>query len=148
AHERSVTARNASDVARQRDEFETERRTFAARAEERMQQSLREFARELERRAAESGAQRARVTPAQSALLSRTLEEMRRDLGIKPEERTPEDDGALKPDDRVRVLSLSQDGTVVEDYGETVLVAIGPMKTVVKKSDVSRRGRSPVDRKR
>ena len=34
--------------------------------------------------------------------------------------------------------TLHTDGTVVEDYGETVLIAIGAMKTVVQKSDVER----------
>jgi DNA mismatch repair protein MutS2 len=53
------------------------------------------------------------------------------------------------PDDHVRVLSFGQDGTVIADNGDTVLVAIGPMKTVVPKSDVQRRAlRQPFDKLR
>ena len=36
---------------------------------------------------------------------------------------------------------------MVEDYGDTLLVSIGVMKTVVPKSDVQRRGRSAADKK-
>jgi DNA mismatch repair protein MutS2 len=106
-----------------------------------MQQSLREFTMELQRRAAESEAKRPRVTASQSALLSRTADDMRRSLGVTNESQreAKPDDGTFEPNDPVRIVSLRQDGTVVEDYGDTVLIAIGPMKTVVKKSDVQRR---------
>lgn len=145
--ERSDVARESADLRTERARLDAERRTFGDRAEERMQQALREFMREMEKRAAEQRAARPKVTQAQSSMLSKSVEAMRRDLGIRPEERAPEDDGTYAANDRVRVLSLRQDGTVVEDYGDTLLVAIGPMKTVVKKSDVQRRGRSPADRK-
>ncbi len=36
----------------------------------------------------------------------------------------------------MHVVSLGSDGDVAEDYGATVLVAIGSMKTVVSKKDV------------
>jgi len=38
----------------------------------------------------------------------------------------------------VFIRTLRQNGNVVEDYGDTVLVAIGPMKTVVQKRDLER----------
>lgn len=148
SRERAIVARDMQSLGHERERFESERRTFADRAEERMQQSLREFMRELERRAAEQQASRPKVTQAQSALLSKSLEEMRRDLGIKPQTQAAQaGDGPLESGDRVRILSLRQDGTVVETYDDTVLVAIGPMKTVVKKGDVERRGRTAADRK-
>ncbi len=140
-NERRAAERERGSLANDRERFEAERRAFAERAEERMQQSLREFTQELQRRAATAQAKRARVTASQSALLSRTAEEMRRALGITNEldgaQRS--EDGMLQRNEPVRIVSLRQDGAVVEDYGDNVLVAIGPMKTVVKKSDVQRR---------
>ena len=148
AAERRGLAVSAHSLDQDRLRFEAERRSFSERAEARMQQSLREFMSELQRRAAESSAGRPKVTNAQSVLLSRTVDAMRRDLGVRPEERTTHDDGTLAPGDAVRLLTLEQDGSVVEDYGETVLVAIGPMKTVVKKSDVQRTSRREAARNR
>ncbi len=136
--ERRAAERERGGLAADRERFEAERRAFADRAEETMQRSLREFATELERRAAAAEAKRPKVTAAQSALLSRTADEMRRALGVTNDSgahETPED-GAFEPNDPIRILSLRQDGTVVEDYGDTILAAVGPMKTVVKKSDV------------
>jgi DNA mismatch repair protein MutS2 len=102
----------------------------------------------LQRRADENAAARPRVTRTQSELLTKTLEQMRRDLGIKDRAaEAPADDGVMQPGDRVRIHSLRQDGTVVEDYGDTVQVAIGPMKTVVKKSDLERRGRNVAEKR-
>ncbi len=128
--------------------LEKERRQFADTAEARMQSALRDFSNELARRASEQRSARPRVTPSQSALLQRTLDEMRRDLGVKPEAAEATDDGTFAPDERVRIVSFNQDGTVIADNGDSVLVAIGPMKTVVSKSDVRRRGRSDADRAR
>ena len=147
--ERRAAERERGGLAGDRERFEAERRAFAERAEERMQQSLREFTAELQRRAASAEAKRPRVTASQSALLSRTAEEMRRALGVTNEQREQKpDDGVFQPNDPVRITSLRQDGTVVEDYGDTVLVAIGPMKTVVKKNDVQKIPHRQADAKR
>jgi DNA mismatch repair protein MutS2 len=135
-------------LQRDRGALDAERREFGARAEARMQQSLRDFVAELSRRAEATERARPKVTSSQAGLLASTIADIHRDLGIRPEERTASDDAPYRADDRVRVLSLAQDGTVVEDYGDTLLVSIGVMKTVVPKSDVQRRGRSPVDKKR
>jgi DNA mismatch repair protein MutS2 len=72
---------------------------------------------------------------------------MHNDLGIRPEQPASVDTGAFAPGDTVRIASLRQDGSVIEDYGDSVLVAIGPMKTVVKKAEVSRRGAAAPARK-
>ena len=146
SRERAHSDRLQENLRSRTEALERERRQFAETAESRMQDALREFSTELARRAAESRSARSKVTPSQSALLQRTLDEMRRDLGVKPEVAQTVDESAFAPDDRVRVLSFGQDGTVISDNGDSLLIAIGPMKTVVPKSDVQRRGRSDADR--
>jgi DNA mismatch repair protein MutS2 len=130
-------ARERERLQRERAAFETQRRSFGEKADERVGQALRDFVRELERRQAESGRTRAKVTPSQSALLAQTLDAIHRDLGIEPEApAAAEGNGTFEPGDSVYVTSLRQNGTVAEDYGETLLIAIGPMKTVVRKTEV------------
>ena len=120
--------------------LERERREFAEKAEARMHESLRSFTEELARRS-EERERRPRVTAGQSALLQRTIDEMRRDLRIKPQRAgEPAQTGKFEEGDQVRVLSFDQDATVIADNGDSLLVAIGPMKTVVRKNDVRRRG--------
>jgi DNA mismatch repair protein MutS2 len=127
----------------ERTALDAQRRDFGANAEERMQQALRDFVRELQRRAAERPSARPKASASQAALLAQTVEAMRRDLGIHPEAASSGDDGTFAPDEGVHVVSLQQDASVVEDYGDTVLLAIGPMKTVVKKADLRRREHAP-----
>ncbi len=127
----------------ERAELETQRRRFAARAEERLQQSLRDFVRELQRRAAESGSdserkRKGKVSSSQAALLAQTIEAMRRDLGIVADEGQGSDDRAFAPGERVRIVSLNQEGVVAEDYDDRLLVSVGSMKMLVEKSDVRR----------
>ncbi len=132
-------------LRRERGELDAERRRFGSRAEDRLQQSLRDFVRELQRRAQELGGERGRkgkVTPSQAALLTQTIEAMRRDLGIRPSEGEIVDEGAFAPGDRVRILSLNQEGVVAEDWDERLLVSVGSMKMMVEKSDVRREGRA------
>ncbi|MEO6836286.1 MAG: Smr/MutS family protein [Candidatus Tumulicola sp.] len=145
--QRRTASREVEALARDRVGFDSERRSFGAKADERMAQALRDFARELQRRADAAAPARPKVSPSQAALLSETIEAMHRDLGIRPEEPAPGDDGTYAADEGVLVLSLGQDGAVVEDYGDTLLIAIGPMKTVVKKDDVRRRGPTPVHKR-
>jgi len=126
--------------------LERERRSFAESATTRLQQTLREFAQRLS--ASRPGEPRAqpKVTRGQAELLQRTLEDMHQDLGLshpeesKDPERSRRVAGELSDGDTVRIVSLGQDGTVIADNGDSVLVAIGPMKTVVPKSDVRRIG--------
>jgi DNA mismatch repair protein MutS2 len=147
---RRAAGREVEGLRRERASVDLDRRTFGAKADERLQQALRDFARELQRRADAGGRPaRPKVSASQAALLSQTIDAMHRDLGIRPaEEADPGDDGTFAPDERVRILSLDQDAGVVEDYGESLLVAIGPMKTVVKKTDVRRSGSPAPARKR
>ena len=153
ARERSHVGKLQENLRSRTDALEKERREFADAAEARMQQTLRDFSTELARRAAERQQQhaKARVTPGQSALLQRTIDQMRRDIGVKAGPAAAGDSpepAALAEGDLVRVASLNSDGTVIADNGDSVLVAIGAMKTVVAKSDVHRRGRSTEEKAR
>ncbi len=141
--ERRELAGERDLVARDRASLDAERRRFGSGAEERLQQALRDFVRELQRRSAESGFDRtrtrkARVTPSQTALLGQTIEAIHRDLGIRPEEERASDERTYAPGDRVRILSVNQEGVVAEDWDERLLVSIGSMKMMVDKSDVRR----------
>ncbi|MBV8530345.1 MAG: Smr/MutS family protein, partial [Candidatus Eremiobacteraeota bacterium] len=141
-HERREVTSELQRLQQERGELENERRRFSTRAEEHLQQSLRDFVRELQRRAAESGAseraRRGKVTPAQTALLAQTIDAMRRELGVGSEQHADEGAAGYAAGDRVRVLSLDQQGIVAEDWGERLLVSIGSMKVMVERSDLRR----------
>jgi DNA mismatch repair protein MutS2 len=141
--ERRDVAGERELVARDRAGLDAERRRFGSGAEERLQQALRDFVRELQRRSAELGSdqtrtRKARVTPSQTALLGQTIEAIHRDLGIRPEEERASNERTYAPGDRVRILSVNQEGVVAEDWDERLLVSIGSMKMMVDKSDVRR----------
>lgn len=116
------------------ESLERERRSFAQNADARLRETLREFAANL---AAHGALKAPKVTRGQAELLQRTLDELHRDLGM-----TSSDAGGapaardFAQGDAVRVLSLAQDGSVVADNGDNVLVAVGPMKMMVSKSDL------------
>ena len=151
--------RSLEDNARRRGEtLDRERRELAKNADARLAEALRQFTAELEKRAAERGERAARapkVTQGQADLLARTLDQMHRDLGLPrhPERVDPrhadlgdrhaelvEAQRALAPGDRVHVTSWDQDGTVIEDLGESVLVQVGAMRLTVTKSELRRKG--------
>ena len=142
--ERRDVGRELEGVRRDRGEFDLERRRFAAQAEERLAQSLRDFARELQRRASQLGSDRSarkpKVTPSQAALLAQTVKAMREDLGIRPIDADTPENVSYSTGDRVRILSLDQEGIVAEDWDERLLVSVGSMKMMVEKSDVRREG--------
>jgi DNA mismatch repair protein MutS2 len=129
--ERRAAARERELLQQDRGEFDAERSRFGTRAEERLQQGLRDFARELHGR---------KVTRSQTRLLGETVEAMRRDLGIRPQNPDETAEGAYSPGERVRILSLNQEGVVAEDWDERLLVSVGSMKMMVEKSDVRREG--------
>ena len=139
--------RTLEDNARRRGEaLERERRDLAKSADARFAEALRHFTAELERRAAERGDRGARppkVTQGQADLLARTLDDMHRELGLETRPQRPREDETPTPitaGDRVHVTSWEQDGTVLEDLGESALVQIGAMRMTVPKSDLRRRG--------
>jgi DNA mismatch repair protein MutS2 len=147
AEERRREALETSRLQSERATLDAQRRAFGEKAEERMQQALRDFVRELQERAEGRRAARPKVTPSQAGLLAQTIDAMRRDLGITNEPPEATGDGTYAPGERVRALSLRQEGDVVEDFGESLLLSIGPMKTVVKKDDVRRVAATPSRRK-
>lgn len=138
--EREHVDRLQQNLRSRTDALERQRREFADVAETRMQQALRDFSTELARRTPEQSA-KPKVTPAQSALLQRTIDQMRRDLGIRHQTQpgsSERERGAFENGEHVHVLSYGQDGTVIADNGETLLVAMGAMKTVVARTDLRR----------
>ena len=135
-------------TARGRSEsLERERRKLAREAEQRLTHALREFTAELQRRGFERAPARQRVTAGQSALLGRVLEDVHRDPGLTPAPApapaTPAGargakvaKPAIAVGDTVALETLGGEGTVIDDYGDTLLVAMGAMKTVVAKTQV------------
>lgn len=140
ARERVHVDRLQENVRSRAEALDRERREFADRAEARMQEALRQFSAELSRRAAEGAQVRPKISASQSALLQRTVEEMHRSLGITPQRSEQTRSGPFNAGDRVRVLSFGQDATVIADNGDSVLVSMGAMKTVVPKADVAAAG--------
>jgi DNA mismatch repair protein MutS2 len=142
--------RSLEDNARRRAEaLDRERRELAKKADAQLADALRQFSAELARRQAEAERTRGagdrsrgpRVTAGQADLLARTLDQMHEELGLRPEPAAADEtaDG-VAPGDRVRVVSWNQDGSVIEDLGDNVLVQMGAMRLTVPKSDVRRTG--------
>ena len=139
--------RSLEDNARRRAEtLERERRELAKRADAEIADTLRRFTAELERRAAERserGARAPRVTPGQADLLARTLDQMHRELGLEERPQRAREGETPQPvaaGDRVHVASWDQDGTMLEDLGDSALVQMGAMRLTVPKSELRRRG--------
>lgn len=142
--------RALEEGARKRiDVLERERRELAKRAEAQLAAALRNFSVELERRAADRGdrSRAPRITRGQSELLGRTIEEMRKGLGISPaapvarpapEREAPAPVAPLAVGDRVHVHSLDTEGVVVEVLGNDLMLQLGALRMTVPKSDVSR----------
>jgi len=137
--ERERVARIEASARANAEALERERRTFARQADERLGRALREFTAELQRRNRDR-AGRPKVTSGQASLLGRVLDEVHQDLGIESgpaaQDPAPVDTrrAPVVVGDRVHVATLGSEGVVVDDYGDSVLVAIGAMKTVVPKN--------------
>lgn len=136
--ERIALARTQAELRAQSEHLEDERRRLVQQAEERLTSRLREFGRELEQR--EGHRRGGRVTRGQSELLTRTIDEMRRELGLNREAEVRAASASVSPGDRVRVTSLGAEGTVVEDYGDAAAVTVGAMRVVVPKTELIPRG--------
>ncbi len=91
------------------------------------------------------------MTPGQADLLARTLDQMHRDLGLDARPQRPREGEAPQPiaaGDRVHVTSWEQDGTVLEDLGESALVQIGAMRLTVPKARAAPPRRAPGPQRR
>jgi DNA mismatch repair protein MutS2 len=136
ARERVRLEQLEADAKRRVDQLESERRSFARDADQRLTTALREFVRDLERHSNER--RRAKVTPSQNAALGRAIDQLHRDLGIGAQTRDAQRAENVRIGDRVIVGSLEQEGTVValdEPNGEAV-VQVGPMRTTVPRDDL------------
>ena len=145
-----VHLRTLEDNARRRAEvLERERRELARAAEAKLADALRTFSAELERRSGGRG--RGRVTSGQSELLSRTIGDMHRDLGLDRipavDKRDPNAIAPIQIGDRVFVASLEQEGTVSAIDDDSAVVSIGSMRMTVERDDLRRRGGPPRERK-
>jgi DNA mismatch repair protein MutS2 len=138
ARERGALARLRGELQEKIGALEAERRKVLQQAEERLAQRLRDFSRELDERS--SRGRGGRVTRGQSELLARTIEEMRRELGLERAGEARNEPSILALGDRVHVASLNQEGIVVEDYGDAAAVSVGAMRIVVPKVELVRRG--------
>lgn len=137
ARDRAHVERLQGNLRSRADALERERRSFAEAAQTRLTQTLRDFSQQL----GERDRVPRKVTRGQSELLNKTLEDMRRDLGISDVPAAPTANaGPLAAGDLVRVGSLGQDASVISDNGDTVLVALGALRTVVRRADVRRIG--------
>ena len=156
-------ARSRSDLTDERDRLERERQhlivlqdalrqrtralrdeqhAFGEQAAERLRQALVDFSTELQRRE-DAKTAAPRVTASQSALLSRVLDELHRDLGVSPERVEESLAGRFEAGQRVHVLSLNKDAEVLADGGDHLLIAVGAMRTTVPKRDVRLIGDAP-----
>jgi DNA mismatch repair protein MutS2 len=136
AKERDHLSKLQDNARRRSEALERERRKLADEAEERLTRTLRDFAAELERRSKDRAPARARVTPGQSALLGHVLDEVHSELGLRPAPAGAATAPSISIGDTVNVASLGGEGTVVDDYGDNALVAVGSMKAVVSKREL------------
>ena len=150
ARDRAQVRMLEDQVRKRGDALERERRDIAQRGETQLATALRSFTSELEARAAARGdrGRGGRVTRGQSELLARTIDDVRAGLGIGAGRATPEATPSvpLAPGDRVRVLSLEREGTVVDVFGGDVMVQLGALRMSVPRDDLRRAGRGPATR--
>jgi DNA mismatch repair protein MutS2 len=147
ARARTAAEQREGEARRAREALDRERAALVEKAQEQLTKALRDFVAELARRAAEN-ASRPKVTASQSALMDRSIAAMRRDLGIVPGTPGAAPSDALAVGDRVHVASYDKEGVLAEDYGESALVALGALKTVVPKSELKRLGGPRVEKQR
>ncbi len=139
ARERSALLIQRESLQRDRAAFDAQRQAFALRADETLRKTVREFLDDVQAKAREREQVRAKLTSGQASAMDRAAAQIRATLGI--DEATQHDvvapDAPLTAGLRVRSTSLHSDGEVVEDYGDRVLIALGAMKTVVPKGDLT-----------
>ncbi|MGH7728037.1 MAG: endonuclease MutS2 [Vulcanimicrobiaceae bacterium] len=141
--ERAALAAREAEARAQGEALARERKRLAGEAETRLSRALREFAQELERRGRTST--RARISAGEASLYERTLAGLRDELGVADApEAQRERPAQFAVGTRVFVPSLEREGEITDDLGETLQVAIGPMKTVVPKAAVRAAGTRPL----
>ncbi len=147
ASQRVDAERRESEARSAKEALDRERVALAEKAQEQMSKALRDFVAELQRRASEN-ASRPKVTSSQSALMDRSIEAMRRELGIVPAAASVPSANTFSVGDRVHVASFDREGIFAEDYGDSALIALGSLKTVVPKAELKRLGGPRVEKAR
>ncbi len=147
AAQRMAAERRESEARSTKEALDRERSSLAEKAQEQMSKALRDFVAELQRRATEN-AGRPKVTSSQSALMDRSIEAMRRELGIVPAPASAPSTNTFSVGDRVHVASFDREGVFAEDYGDSALIALGALKTVVPKGELKRLGGPRVEKAR
>jgi DNA mismatch repair protein MutS2 len=136
---RAQTGRLEQQLVDQAAAFQRERKQFENRAAAVLDDAVRQVRAELMERAAQSGEsrRRQRVGSAPGADLDKTLEDMRKSLGLQ--HAAPDDPAArqLRQGDRVHVRSFGAPGVVSELYDRDALVTMGSVKVVVPRSELS-----------
>ena len=116
--------------------FERERLQFQRRAAAVLDDTVRQVRAELMERAARSGESRRRQSGAAAPApdLQKTLEDMRKSLGLQAA--APDDPARrdLQPGDRVYVRDFDATGVISELYERDALVAMGTVKVVVPRA--------------
>ena len=140
ARDRSIVAVQRDSLQRERGEFDLQRRAFGLRADETLRTTVRDFLANLEQKARERDNARAKLTSGQASAMESAAADIRAKLGITESvgQTTEILDRPLVPGDRVRSSSLQSEAEVVEVYDDRVLIALGVIKTVVQKRDLSR----------
>ena len=121
---------------------EREREAFERRASETLDRAVERVRAELveraERSASDARRQRAGANVDASEALRRTMADIRRSLGLDRDAPAAAAPNAYAVGDRVYVTTFGQPGVVSEVYDRDVLVAMGNVKAVVSRSDLTR----------
>lgn len=139
AASRTEVARLEKRLEDQAAAFERERLQFQHRAAAVLDDAVRQVRAELMERAARSGESRRRQSgpPAAAPDLQKTLEDMRKSLGLQA---AAADDPArrdFQPGDRVYVRDFDATGVISELYERDALVAMGTVKVVVPRAELT-----------
>jgi DNA mismatch repair protein MutS2 len=136
---RAEVARLEKRLEEQAAAFERERVQFQRRAATVLDDTVRQVRAELMERAARSGESRRRQGGAAAPApdLQKTLEDMRKSLGLQA---AAKDDPArrdFQPGDRVYVRDFDATGVISELYERDALVAMGTVKIVVPRAELA-----------
>lgn len=121
------------------EKLDDDRRSFETKAAEELERAARAVREELlarARRSGDSAKQQARAVPAADETLEKTLEAMRRSLGLVRAGAETEAALPLNQGDPVYVRSFDQRGVVDAVYERDALVTMGKLRAVVPLDDV------------
>ena len=138
--QRAQTERLAAQLRDKTAALEAERRQFEHRAAAVLDDAARQVRADLMERAASGEASRRRQASARASAapdLAKTLTDVRKRLGLEAAAPGETIGPELRAGDRVLVSSFNAAGVVSELYARDALVAIGGVKVVVPRSDLT-----------